>query len=100
MFRKFCVLGLVLSLGVAPVWARKYKYREQLPPLTAQQKALIRTAMVREQATIKAIEKDTPVVQTYIQNLRPDPVLYQVPVSDQYSVARVDFGKAFSANAY
>ncbi len=100
MFRKFCVLGLVLSLGVAPVWARRHKYREQLPPLTPQQKALVREAMAREQVTLKAIEKDTPVVQTYIQNLRPDNVLYQVPVSDNYSIARVDFGKGFSANAY
>lgn len=100
MIRKFCVLGLVLSLGIAPVWARKHKYYEQLPPLTPQQKTLLRQAMTREQATLKAIEKDTPVVQTYIQNLRPDPVLYQVPVSDDYSVARVDFGKGFSANPY
>lgn len=100
MFRKFCVLGLVMSLGLASAWARGHKYREELPPLTAQQKALVREAMAREQVTLKAIEKDTPVVQTYIQNLRPDPVLYQVPVSDDYSVARVDFGKGFSANAY
>ena len=100
MFRKLCVLGFILSLGVAPCWARRQEYREQLPPLTPQQKALLQQAMAREQITIKAIEKDTPVVQTYIQNLRPDPVLYQVPVSDHYSIARVDFGKGFSANAY
>ena len=100
MFRKFFVLGLVLGIGVAPVWARRHKYHENLPPLTPQQKALVRQAMAREKVTIKAIEKDTPVVQTYIQNLRPDYVLYQVPVSDEYSVARVDFGKGFSASAY
>jgi hypothetical protein len=100
MFRKFCVLGLILGLGVAPGWARKHKYREQLPPLTAQQKTLLQQAMAREQVTLHAIEKDTPVVQTYIQDLRPDPVLYQVPVSDNYSIARVDFGKGFSANPY
>ncbi|MGC8550492.1 MAG: hypothetical protein ACP5M4_12400 [Acidobacteriaceae bacterium] len=100
MFRKFCVLGLVLSLGVAPVWARRHKYIEQLPPLTQQQKALIERAMAREKVTLGNVERDTPVVQTYIQNLRSDPVLYQVPVSDNYSIARVDFGKAFYANAY
>lgn len=100
MFRKYCVLGLILCLGVAPCWARKHKFREQLPPLTPQQHALLVQAMAREQATLHAIEKDTPVVQTYIQNFRPDPVLYQVPVSDDYSIARVDFGKGFSANPY
>lgn len=100
MFRKFCVLGLFLTLSLSVGWARRHKYREQLPPLTPQQKALVREGMAREQITLKAIEKDTPVVQTYIQNLRPDPVLYQVPVSDHYSLARVDFGKGFSASAY
>jgi hypothetical protein len=39
-------------------------------------------------------------VQSYIQDLRPDPKLYQVPVSDQYMLGRVDFGKAFSADEY
>lgn len=100
MFRKLWMLTLVLSLGVAPGWARRHKDREQFPPLTTQQRALLREAMVRERVTLKAIEKDTPVVQTYIQNFRPDPVLYQVPVSDEYSIARVDFGKGFSANPY
>ncbi len=100
MFRKSCVLGLMLVLGAAPVWARRHRYHEHLPPLTAQQKALLRKAMAREKVTLKAIEKDMPVVQTYIQNLRPDPVLYQVPVSDHYSIARVDFSQGFSANTY
>lgn len=100
MFRKFCVLGLVLTVGLSTGWARRFKYREQLPPLTVRQKALVKEAMAREKVTLRAIEEDTPVVQTYIQNLRPDPVLYQVPVSDHYSIARVDFGKGFTANAY
>jgi len=69
-------------------------------PLTPQQAALVQKAVERERATVKLIQKSTPVVQTYIQNTRPDPKLQTVPVSDEYMVARVDFGKTFSANLY
>jgi hypothetical protein len=40
------------------------------------------------------------VVQSYIQDLRPDVKLYQVPVADQYMIGRVDFSKAFTADEY
>lgn len=101
MIHRMYVLTLLLILGVAPAWARHYRYGEHLPPLTSQQKALVRRAMAREKVTVKAIEKDAPVVQTYIQNMRRSPVLYQVPVSDQYSIARVQFRKDyFAANPY
>ena len=36
----------------------------------------------------------TPLVETYIQDTRPDEKLYEVPVDDQYLLSRVDFGKA------
>ena len=62
-------------------------------PLTPEQAALVQKAVDREKATVKLIQKSTPVVQTYIQNMRPDPKLQTVPVSDQYIIARVDFGK-------
>jgi hypothetical protein len=39
-------------------------------------------------------------VQSYTQNVRPDDKLDQVPVSDQYMIGRVDFGKAFVAGEY
>lgn len=100
MFRKACVLTLVVATSLAPAWARRHKYHQYLPPLTSQQRALLTEAMAREKITLKAIEKDTPVVQTYIQNFRPDQLLYQVPVSDEYAISRVNFGKNFSADIY
>ena len=57
-------------------------------------------AIAREKVIVKQIQKSTPVVQSYIQDLRPDVKLYQVPVSDQYMIGRVDFGKAFVADEY
>jgi hypothetical protein len=49
---------------------------------------------------IKDIKMRTPLVETYIQDTRPDEKLYQVPVDDQYQLSRVDFGKAFFDKAY
>ena len=95
-------LGLVLlgaSVAVSPAFAKKEKPL-QLVPLTADQKELVTKAMAQEKNTVKEIAKHTPVVQTYIQNMRPDPVEYQVPVSDQYIIGRVDFGKTFSDEQY
>ncbi|HEY0785009.1 MAG TPA: M48 family metalloprotease, partial [Acidobacteriaceae bacterium] len=69
-------------------------------PLTPEQTELLNRAMAREKVTVREIAKHTPVVQTYIQNLRPDPAEYQVPVSDQYIIGRVDFGKTFGDEQY
>ena len=42
----------------------------------------------------------TPLVETYIQNTKPDLKLYQVPVDDQYTLSRVDFAKSFVDKTY
>jgi hypothetical protein len=72
------------------------------PPstLTPAQAALIDRAIVNEKAMIRRLQKSTPVVQTYIQNMKPDPRLGSIPASDQYILSRVDFGKSFQAQGY
>ncbi len=97
--RKLWLLALGITLAVVPAFAKKQK-QLQLPPLTADQKELVTKAMAQEKNTVKQIAKHTPVVQTYIQNMRPDPIEYQVPVSDQYIIGRVDFGKTFTNEQY
>jgi hypothetical protein len=98
--RKLCTMGLALTLTVSAAYAKKTPKYLPPVPLTPAQAALIDKAVGREKETVKAIQKSTPVVQTYIQNYRPDQKLQTVPVSDEYIVARVDFGKTFTANAY
>jgi len=99
-FRKFWTLGLALTLCAGLAHAKKHEQYQRMVPLTPQQAQLIDKAVAREHATVAMIRKSTPVVQTYIQNMRPDPKLYAVPVSDSYSIARVDFDKAFTAENY
>ncbi len=57
-------------------------------------------AIAQEKVLIKSIQERTPLVETYIQDTRPDPKLYEVPVDDQYTLSRVDFGKGFFDKTY
>lgn len=108
MFRKFMVLGITILLAAPLVQARSRhrnygpggKYGLNPVPLTPQQQRLVQEAIAREKIIVAQVEKSTPVVQTYIQDMRPDPTLYQVPVDDQYMVGRVDFSKAFVDEQY
>ncbi|HXE06529.1 MAG TPA: hypothetical protein VN612_01450 [Acidobacteriaceae bacterium] len=99
---------LVLLAASAPPAATaavifgKKKVQQETPgrKLTAAQNALIDKAIVREKEVIKVVKERAPLVETYIQNMRPDPVLFQVPESDQHFLARVDFGKVINDDPY
>jgi hypothetical protein len=60
----------------------------------------VEKAIGQEKVLIKAIQERTPLVETYIQDTRPDVKLYQVPIDDQYTLSRVDFGKGFFDKTY
>ncbi len=98
--RKLLILGMTLLLGVPASQAKKEPRAPAGLALTPQQQRLVQQAIAREKVVVRQIQKSTPVVQSYIQDLRADTKLYQVPVSDQYMIGRVDFGKAFTADEY
>jgi len=98
--RKLLMSGLLLCLTAVSAEAKKEVKFAPATPLTAEQSALVQKAIAREKVTIKAIQKRTPLVETYIQNMRPDAKLYAVPVSDQYLLSRVDFGRTFTDKSY
>jgi hypothetical protein len=68
--------------------------------LTGAQNALIDKAIKREAVVVSTLKKDSPIVETYIQNMRPDPVMGQVPDSDVHFLARVNFGKVINDTGY
>jgi hypothetical protein len=67
---------------------------------TAAQNALIDKAIVREKVVVKTVKDRAPLVETYIQNMKPDPVLGQVPDSDQHFLARVEFKNIIGDESY
>lgn len=99
-FRKIPTTLLLIALGATCAYAKKQPKYEPVHPLTPEQHALVLKAIGREKVLIKAIQQRTPLVETYIQDIRPDQKLYQVPVSDQYMLSRVDFGKGFFDKTY
>jgi len=98
--RKILNTLLLIVLGSTLAYAKKPPQRESAQPLTPEQQSLVQKAIGQEKTLINAIRQRTPLVETYIQDLRPDAKLYQVPVSDRYMLSRVDFGKAFYDRAY
>src|ERR1700735_372135 len=94
MFRKIALTFLMMSVATGAYATKEQKY-EAVHPLTPEQSALVDKAISQEKVLIKAIRTRTPLVETYIQNTKPDVKLYMVPVEDQYMLSRVDFAKGF-----
>jgi hypothetical protein len=93
------IFASLLCLGTT-AFAKEHKHPQELKPLTDAQSALIDKAILREKVTYKEMQKRVPIVQTYIQNVKPDMKLYAVPSSDEYFLSRVDFGNGVSASGY
>ncbi len=99
-FRKIPLTFLMLTFGITAAYAKKMPRYEQMRPLTPAQSDLVNRAIAQEKVIIRNIQQRTPLVETYIQNTRPDTSLYEVPVSDYYVLSRVDFSKGFFDKVY
>lgn len=107
--RTSCIAGLaaaILAFSAAPASAAiplfGKKAKEDLPArkLTPAQNALVDKAVAREAEVIKMIQDRSPLVETYIQNMKPDAALLQVPESDEHFLGRVDFKKVLNGDVY
>ena len=98
----FLAASLPAMAAGAPIFGKKKTDQDTMPgrKLTPAQNALIDKAILREKEVIKVVKERAPLVETYIQNMKPDPVLLQVPESDQHFLGRVDFNKVINDDAY
>ena len=99
-FRKIALPLLMVTLGATLAQAKKEPKYEKAHQLTAEQSALVEKAIAREKIIIKNIQQRTPLVETYIQDTKPDVKLYEVPTNDTYMLSRVDFRKTFTDKPY
>jgi hypothetical protein len=88
-----------LSSAAFPFGKKKPEEQTFRKP-TAAQNALIDKAIVHEAAVIKALKERSPLVDTYIQNMKPDPIMNETVESDWHSLARVNFGKVIGDTGY
>jgi hypothetical protein len=107
--RKHTIAGISLALLVASAMPPQAhaaifgKKKETAMPglkLTAAQNALIDKAIVREKDVIKILKERSPLIESYVQFMKPDPLLLQVPESDQHFLGRVDFGKVIGDETF
>jgi peptidase M48-like protein len=68
------------------------------PPTTMDQ--VVDRAIEREHALMDMLKMRTPLVETYLQNLKPDPKLGPVPSEDHYFLGRLDLGQSVDRRDY
>ena len=83
--RALKLLVVVLSLGAVPLTAAP----QQQPTLTA----IVDKVVAQEQVETQLLRQYSPIVETYIQILRPDKDLGAVPNGDKYFLGRAELSK-------
>src|SRR2546429_519904 len=68
------------------------------PPSTMDQ--VVDRTIEREHALTDFLKTRTPLVETYLQNLKPDPQLGPVPSEDHYFLGRMDMGENVDRRDY
>jgi hypothetical protein len=68
------------------------------PPTTMDQ--VVDRTIVREHALMDMLKTRTPLVETYLQNLKPDQKLGAVPSEDHYFLGRLDLGESIDRRDY
>ena len=88
-----CVLVLVVICSgfTSAAEKKKGKVQDQPQPWTSDPKfdLVVDKITARESLFVKNLREYSPMVETYIQNMRPDKDLGSVPISDKYFLGRV-----------
>jgi len=61
---------------------------------------VVNRAILREHALMDMLKTRTPLVETYLQNLKPDDKLGAVPAADHYFLGRMDLGEGIDRRDY
>src|SRR5438128_1702406 len=81
------------------LWATPQGHAQTLAPQSAAIDAVLDRVVVKEKEFVRTLSNYTPMVETYIQNLQPDPELGAVPTNDKYFLGKLDFKKGVNANS-
>ncbi len=92
--------GPALPAMAFPIGKKKVEVTPDYRKPSAAQNALIDKAITREKTIVKTLKDRTPIVETYIQNMKADAVMGQVPESDVHFLGRVNFGKVINDTSY
>ena len=100
--RVWKIMGAVLILSVMPlgVSAQTSRWEKVVDGMVTQEKVVARI-VTQEKAEMQMLRQYAPLVETYIQMMRPDPKLGSVPAGDRYflGIARLANGVDLEAFA-
>ncbi len=107
--KTICRIALIFLLAGQAASAQKKLSKEEKAqqknasvqrPLTAAQSALIDQAVVQEKAITQILKDRKPMVETYIQTMRPDPVMREVPDADLHFLGRLQLDRTINVENY
>ncbi len=87
-----------LPNAAPPVAASASTASASVPSATIDQ--VVDRAIAREHALMEMLKTRTPLVETYLQNLKFDPQVGPVPVQDHYFLGRMDLGESVDRRDY
>ncbi len=96
---KYLLLGIVLAVTSSAFAAKKPVATAPATANTAFDKVVDRV-LAREAENTKALRTYSPLVETYLQYMRPDKELGLVPYNDKYFLTRVGFGKTLQDTSF
>jgi len=100
--RVFLSVGLLAGVFLLPVEGQggAKKPREPQQQESAAVRALEDRIMARENALAQTLRKYRPRVETYLQEVRPDPDWGVVPDNDRYFLGQLEFDKGVEARSF
>jgi len=79
---------------------RRPSDNEQVPPTPSKLDEMIDRIIKREHVEIAAFDLYSPIIETYIQEVKFNQVTGAVPKSDYYFLGQADFGGATQSSLY
>lgn len=96
---KLILIGMAAMLVAAPAWAQSTAPASSAPLASADQDQVIDRIVAREQFMIENLRHFRPMMETYLQDQRPDKELGSVPEKDEYFLGRLDFSRGVTNEA-
>jgi hypothetical protein len=93
MRKVFAAIVLLASSGLATLAGQQGATFQPIGPAPRTMEEVIDRVIANEARLDTQIKTYAPLVETYIQNLKPDKDLGYVPAGDKYFIGRADFSK-------
>src|ERR1700747_1891627 len=99
--RVWKIMRAVLILSVLPlgVSAQTSRWEKVVDGMVTQEKVVDRI-VTQEKAEMQMLRQYAPLVETYIQMMRPDPKLGPVPAGDRYFLCKAQLANGVDLEAF